>query len=366
MDGKAQLTAKAFKALVGAVTKYPNVGAFGGSEIISLRMGKGLAWASTMGVVLSKARVQAEGELELIGVDQRIIQPFASVCPGTGTVTLGIEENQLVARCGSREIMAALCPGQEHKLPAMKDVGGVEQFNVTKELAAKVGYLAEVAFSDSSRPELCAVMLAGDGRAMAVSQKTVAVFQLQNNGVGKVALPLPLAKGLDEKCEVWVSEKETLVRVGETGGVVVAWYVMPSPTKAQNEFPVAAVDQFGATGRDPVVTCKGKQLVGAVEECDACLGQVSRTGMVLKLEAGKGKIQLSSQNGTAKFRAVIKGYDIQREDAELLLPMEELVHVIPFLQQEEQVTLSTGKNGGMFISFREGWCMFAEFRGKGR
>lgn len=348
MPETVRMIGKDLKSLIRAVMRFPSVGSFAGSELVSLQVKNGWAIASTFGVILSKARVPAEGELELVAGDERALEPFIGGCSDTVKVVIEADEKVLKIRGGKRDSTIARCKGTDHQLPKLKDVGGVEQFTVSKEIAQKVGYLAEVAYSDASKPEICAVMLAGDGRAMAVNQKCIASLKLQNNGVGRVAIPLPLAKILTEGDQVYVSPKETMIRSKGP-----AWYVMPSPVIAQKSFPVDSVTKFEKVGKEPVLTCRGDLLALAIQDCNACLSGISRTEIVITFESGNG-LELTAENGGTRFHRTVRA--AVSKQATMKVPLEELLHLIPFMQDELQLSVGT-KNGETFLSFKDGWAM---------
>src|ERR1700739_2113624 len=84
----AYLTGKNFRALISAVSKFPTIGSFAGADVINLEVREGRAVATTCGIVLSRARVPADGELKLIGLERRTVEAFAGICPETAKLSI--------------------------------------------------------------------------------------------------------------------------------------------------------------------------------------------------------------------------------------------------------------------------------------
>jgi hypothetical protein len=351
---RASVAGKDLKALVTALTRFPSIGAFAGSELIHFRVGKGFLQASSMGVVISRARIQAKGQTPCVAVDSRALGNFTSGFPDNCRVTIDVDENSLAFSHNDRQIKTALIVGQQHSIPKMMGVEGVIEVDVTAEIAERVGYLAGIAYNDNSRPEVNCVLLAGDGRAMAMNQKAVAVLKCHNGGVSsRVALPVPLAQVLVAGDMVWAGPKETVVRSG------ICRYCMPTPTKAQKSFPVESIDQFAKTEREVVCTCNGQQLKDCVSECSSILSQLARTEVVVSLTIGPGKLELFAKNAGVEYRGAV-GLKTSKLETDLTVPLEEMTHIAQFLPDE--VTLSRGKNGETFVSCKDGWAMVPRFK----
>jgi hypothetical protein len=354
---KLVIAGKDFKALIQAVTKFPSVGGIAGSEQINIYTSKGHLIATSFGVVLARAKAPAEGELPLLSVDERLLIPFAQVPNETSKVHIELDEKEIRFKCRNREITAPRNQGIDHKFPHTNGNGA--SIEVTEAIAKRGAYLGQVAFNDASRSDLCAVLMVPTGEAMACNQKAIAVLKYGKKGVQKIALPIPLAKSLSKGDQVWFSEKETVLKSG------IAAYCMPTPTKAQKEFPVDGIQQFAKTDTEPVVRCKGDLLAAAVAECDAILGSIARTEIVLTIKPVGDKLELSSLNGGARFKHLMPTIEVMKENVELRIPLEEMKQTVPFIASEDRVTLSVGKkNGETFITFTEGWCLFPSWKGK--
>ena len=343
------IVGKEFKKLVSAVTLFPSIGSFGGSELVNLHVKGGWATATTFGVVLSMAKVPATGELSLLGINERDMKSVASICTDADQIRIDVDKHVTIHFRG-REIITPLSKGTAHTLPAIED-----PFNVSKEVADKLTYLARVAFGDSSKPELCGVLLAGGGRAMACSQKAIAVLDYNGSKVAnRVALPVPLAKILKAGDVVSCGAKETVVKRGRV------WYCMPSPVRAQKEFPVEQVLAFEKTVKDPLVTCSGVKLAMGFDECQVCLSNVSKNEVKVLLTVADGKLALSSENGGVKFKTVVKAAACA--DGEVMIPLEEMLLVGEFVGEQHDIEITRGrKNGEVFIAFNGGWAMFPAY-----
>jgi hypothetical protein len=346
MDSKVILSGKDYKFLIAAVTRFPSVGSFAGSETINLQAADGKLAATTFNMVLSRARVAVEGELPLVGVNERTLAAFASVCSESAKVSITVSGKVISVRSRRREITTPILEGQKHKIPQLKDITGLK---ITKEIASRVVYLAEVAFTDSSRAELCCVMLASGGQAMACNQNSVGVLDISYKG-GAIAIPISLAKILQAGDTLYVGARETVVR---SGGAV---YSMSSPVKAQKEFPIALVKQYGKMAREEVATVSGVKLAEVVAECNTCLGALARTAVRPRLSVAEDKLEVSGTNSGVKFRAVLPLLGKAAREQVFHVPLESMVHVAAFLGK--RVVLAAGKHGELFLRLDRGWVLF--------
>lgn len=345
---EAKIAGVDFKALIAAVTKHPTAGSFMDSDMVNLQVKDGKAIASTFGVVLSKAFVAAEGEIPLLKIDDRSIGPFAKdVCSSKSDVYIEILEKGVKFRTRNRDITTALAEGNTHKITPTNGNG----ISITEETSKRIGYLSEIAMKDTSRPELCAVLLA-EGKAVAANQKSIAVLTC-NIQTEKTALPIPLARSLLKGDLIYPGAKETIIKSG------IARYAMPAPVKAQAEFPLAFVNKIALVERKTLAKCSGAKLAEALNECSLCLGNISRSEIVVKLDFKEGKLEISALNGGVKFRRVFKV--VTTLDGVLKLPLGEAMQALPLLQ-EKDLTIGIGKNSETFFGFDSGWMLFPSWR----
>ncbi len=349
----AVLLGKDFKAVVRAVAKFAGIGAFAGSELVNLLAVNGNLIATTAGIVLSRAKVPAEGTLPLIAVNERELGDFAGICPDLAKVTIDVGKTEVRVRFKNRELTTILVEGRTFKMPVTKEIPGVE---ITKPIAARVSYLSEIAFNDSSRADLSCVMLTTSGQIIAMNQKTLAVLQASPVKRGNVAIPVPLAKALGVGDVLYVGAKETALRSG------IALYSMPSPVKAQKEFPLTTIKQFAKLDRTEVAVVEASKLATAITECASCLGQTSRSEIVVHLNIAGGKLELSAKAGGAKFRTVFSLLGKDLGEAKFRVPLEGIVHVAAFLGKK--VTLSSGQHSELFLNVDSGWIMFSGWEEK--
>lgn len=347
----AKFSGKEFKRLISAVSKYPSIGNFAGADLINLEVVDGRATATTFGVVLSRARVPAEGELALVGLERRTVEAFAGICPDSAKLTISRNgTKEVLIKFKGREISPPVLDGQRHKIPAIKGVGGIK---ITTKLAERLAYLSSMAYNDSSKPELCCVLLSAAGRAMAANQRAVGCMRSPRLP-GSVAAPLPLARALGAGDVLFAGTKETLVKSG------CAVYSMPSPTRAQKDFPVEMILGFGKVAKTPLASCSGPKFVSAVTECASCLGQLARTEVAADIQLANGKMTITASNGGAKFQAALP---VQCEqEATVKVPLESLVQVMPFVT--EKVNLAVNKTGDVFLDLDVGWAMFPCWKAK--
>lgn len=344
---EAKIAGADFKAVIAAVSRFPTIGTFVDSDKVNIVIANGVLQASTFGVVVSRAEVPAEGDVELCGTDERTVVPYASTVVGQSPVTMVSDGKTIRLRTRNREIMLGSLKGRNNEIP---EVSGA-MLKVTDDVGKKLGYLSEIAMSDQSKPQLCCVMVAAD-KLMAVNQKCVAVLDCKvPEHKGKTALPVPLLNQL-KKGDVLTVGENTVLKSG------IGLYCMPSPTAAQESFPVDTVEKIGKQKKEQIAAIVGDRLVSAFEECATCLGNVSRTEMVTTLTFKKGKMELVAQNGGVQFRRVI-AVDVTQE-ATMILPLEEALHAIPMLKDKD-IRVFRGANGEAFLSFKDGWAMFPTF-----
>src|SRR5215471_15842810 len=141
--------------------------------MVNIVVRNGHAVCSHLGVVLARASLPIEGDLPLIAVDERLIVPFASQHSDAAKIIIESNEKEISIRARGRKINARFKEGTEQPIPKI-DTEGIP---ITPMLAERVGYLAEVAFSDASRPDLCCVMVLPDGRAMACNSRAIVVLK---------------------------------------------------------------------------------------------------------------------------------------------------------------------------------------------
>jgi hypothetical protein len=343
---KAIFSGHLFKVLIAAVQKFPSIGSFAGSEVVNISVADGKATATTFGTVLSRARVEAEGTLKLIGINERDISSFASICTDTAKVTITPSEKSIVLKSRNREINTPVMEAQQYKMPTLKDTPSIP---ITKAIAGRVGYLAGVAFNDMSRPELCCVMLTSTGQAVACDQKTLAVLSASKVKHGNTAIPVTLAKALQVDDVLYIGSKETVLKSG------IALYSMPSPIQAQKDFPLAQITEVGKQARTEVTAVDGEKLALVISECAVCLA--SRTEVVASITVAEGKIVLTAKNGGTVFSAPLSPLGVPSQDTVFRVPLDGIQHVLPFLTGK--ILLSSGRHGELFLGLEDaGWIMF--------
>ena len=350
MVAKVKLTGTDFKALVSALNRFPALGSFAESEVVSFRASQDKAIATSLGTVLTRAAVPAQGDFPLTGIDSRYLASASAITREASNVTISLDNQVVTIKAGTNELTVAAATGQDHKFPSLKTI---QPLTFNKHASQSIQYLAAIAFADNTRPELGCVYLTDDGRAVAVNQKTNAVLRL-GAAQRATAVPVAVAKILVEGDKLYCGELETIVRSG------IAYYVVPSPVAAQKNFPIVAIDQYGAVQKSPVATCTCKHLAQALLDCKASLTAVTRTEVIVRLLSSQTGLELAAESGGAKFRAKIKA--TIKLEAELFAPLEEIIHIAPFLDNDQSVMLSRGTNGELFINFPDGYVMHPAYR----
>lgn len=345
-DYTASLSARAFKQVVSAVTRFPPISALAGAEVIQFQVKKGRATAFTTGMVSSYAKSKAEGSLRASNVDRRVLESFASACPEGAVVRLGLRGPELLLKCKNIELTGIAAEGKDIVMPLHKET---PRITLSKRDAMRVSYLAAVALDDRSRSDLACVMLAKDGNAYACNQKTIAAMKLSKVATD-TAVPLPLAKIVVADDELLLTKKETVLH---SKGAI---YAMPSATDAQTKFPLAAVQEFGAMKhRKKLVGCTGEIFVKAIADCAVCLGQLARTAVIARFTVKGDRLLMQAANGGARFKTSIP--ILEGADGETFyIAVESLTSVVPFMG--EQVRVTRGGSGDTFVSVGGGWALF--------
>jgi len=353
MSEKLELAGKDFYAAIQAVMRFPAVGSFEGAGLIHLEVVETSLVVTRQGIALSVASVPiASGSLKLCAVDEKQISGFSSLCAEAARVVIESGE-EIKFRCRGRETTAPKAKGIEYRMPTLAKK---QRIKGSAELAERINYLAALALEDDTRPEVSCVMLRGDGRAAAVNQRMMAVFDLAKE-VPRAALPIQLAKVFQADDSFEFNNELTLLHSG------CAIHCMPSPAKALKDFPLDLVDAYAQLPRSLVAVCRGEDLARVVGECDMVLGQLAKTALVLTVTVKGGKLQISSENGAARFRAVIACPGKTLEGATIKLPAEEMTRLSEFIAKELQVKLYLDKkNGASFLTLDIGSVAFPSYR----
>lgn len=341
-----------FKSLVSAVTRFPSVGGFGDSEMISFVVAaKGLV-ATASGLVLSQMRVAfASNYTGSFAVSGKDLASFASVCPdGSGTVKLEVAETEVVLKCGPRELRSPLATAKKFPAPVWDGLS----VDVTKEVADGANYLADLAFGDTSRAELCCVMFTDRGEAMASDQRTLAVLRVPEFKT-PVAVPVTLAKALAVGDRLHVGTKDTVLKR------VDATYSMPTLVKAQKGFPLGRIREIAKKPRKAIATVDGAKLAAAVGECATALA--ARTEIVSTVTVSGAKVVLEAKNGGAKYTqtfSAIASKGASATDTSFKVPLDSVLRTVPFLTGHVQ--LSQGQDGELILSLEGGWVQFSAWK----
>jgi len=342
-----ELKGKHFKALIKAVTRFPSVGNFAGADLVNLQVVDGKATATTFGIVLARARVPAAGVMSLVGIERRAIESYCAYISEKSSVTIKTDGGKFVAKSGERETTLAMDQKvAAHKLPRIKDLPQIE---ITEDIAARATYLADVAYNDTSRAELCCVMLAEGGMAIAVDQTTFAVLTVATKAAN-VPIPLPLAKQLQAGDVLYLGERETVLVSG------IGTYSMPSPVKALKDFPLALVKKLGEAKREKAAVVDGKLLAEAIGECGGVVGSLARTETIITISTSSEKrLHFAATNGGAEYKTSMPALSVKGEFV-FRLPLDGVIRALPFMA--DKVTMSQSEHGDLYLDIGSGWCLF--------
>jgi hypothetical protein len=345
------VTGKDFKLLIEAVTRFPSIGTSG---LISLKASDNKITASNTGIVISKATKECNGELPIIGIDEKMLIPLAGVVGDASKVIVTVQEKEISIRSKTREITAPNTAGKDVVLPKLSATG----LDITDDIASKIRYLSNVAMQDSARPEVNCVMLAGPS-VIAINQKAIAYLVCNNTSKENIAIPLAIAKAIKSGDTLYAQPQDTFVKSG------IGWYAMPSPVKAQQSFPVATIEYLDKSETAPFAVLKGHVLASALLECSSILSALSKVDVVLTMEISNSKLQMSAMSGTAKFRRVVATLKVGDDSSKLNLPLEQAKDIGPLIEEEESITVGIGKkHNEVFFKFSNGWAMFPSWHGK--
>ncbi len=346
----SSLTVKAsdFKALLSAATRFPIVGGLAGSEMLTLTTSKGSMFASSLGVVLSKSKCPVEGEIPGIAVDERLLSSFAAVCDDSQVITITVDKE--ICLHGKHDVTAPLAPPANHRMTPIKELKNAVRLDIAADIAKRISYLSALAFSDSSRGELCCVMLLGD-QAMAASQKAVGIFACVS-GVTRTALPLPIARVVKAGDVVYVSPTETILKSG------IGTYAIPSQLQAQQNFPSAAIESMRKSQVSLAFSCAGPLFAAAVADAHKCLSSLSGLEIVLLFRVTDNVLTITGENGGAKFTTSLP-VKAGKYTGEFRLPLNELLGVIAFPAKQLQIAI--GEKGEVTLTLDDGWSLFPAF-----
>ena len=287
----ATVPSKDFKELVKAVSRFPSIGAFAGSEMIMLSTSKNVLLASSYGVVLSKASTPIEGDLPLLAVDERVLIQFATTCGDDGTVTITTDGKIVLFKHKKKEVKVPFTSGQVHEFPVVDKAKGL---HLSSTLAKKINYLSMLAHSDSSRLELCCVMLS-QNRAISCSPKVFANLGTDYTSTENAPIPLPLAKELREGDTLIPGKSHTVLVSG------VGQHCMPALVKARESFPLAVVEKYNAAIKSEICMVSLNRLNKLVGDCDTILSAIAKTEVVLCFSYAKGRLSLKATNSSTEF-----------------------------------------------------------------
>jgi hypothetical protein len=337
---------KDFKAIVSAATKFPILGGIAGSELVSLTAKNDILRASTLGTMLSQAKCVCVGTDVGFAIDIRLLTSFASVCSELNDVVIDVDQT-ITLKSKNKEITAPLIQAANHKMTPIKDLQYSCKLELTGALANQLNFLSALAFSDSSRAELCCVMLT-KVNAIACSQKAVAVLS-SIKADDNTALPLPIAKSLAAGDIVYVGPNETILRSG------LGTYAIPSPVKAQAEFPVAAISSMLQTKETPLFDVQGSLFAAALAEADKCLSAIARTEITISIDLQPNDIVISGENGGAKYKANLPVSVLGT--GKIHLPLVEISEASAFMD-DTVLHVSSGANGETILKIGNAWFLF--------
>ena len=316
--------------------------------MINLMATGGELVATHIGVAISKVRIGAEGELPWTGVSEGILEGIVSLCTDTSKVTLRREGTVLLLKCrGREESTVALTANEELKVPSVKNLTGIE---ISDKIGPRVSYLAALAHSDTSRAELCCVMMTATGELLACSPKVIASLKGRKMSEN-IAVPLVLAKSLSAGDVLYPGPKSTVVKTA------IATYSMPAPVKAQQNFPIAKIVEFSKSQTTKVASVAGEHFTSALEDCKSCLSRLSSDAEILvDLRFDDKGLALSAASGPTIFKAPVSLITASNQTGSFRAPLEEMLALIPFMTTD--LSFERGEHDDLFIRMPVGWAWF--------
>jgi hypothetical protein len=344
---QAVVAGKDFRDLTKAIGRFPGWQV----PIVNVSVSDGKLTATQMGMATAKVVVPAGGRLPWTGVDARVMDGIAALCTDTSKVILTRDESQISLKClGREEKTAATEARADVKIPSVKDLTGIE---ISEEIAPRVAYLAEVAHSDTSRVELCCVMMTATGELIACSPKIIAVMKGQKMSEN-IAVPLMLAKVLITGDVLYLGPKVTIVKTA------IAAYSMAAPVRAQIDFPIGKIVEFGKSKTSDVASMDGGKFVAALEDCKSCLSRLAPVDVIVDLAVSESEVQLSAASGPTVFKASIP-LTKHKQMGTFRAPMAELVALLPFMA--DGVRMAKGEKEDLFLRVDAGWIWFPAYVG---
>ena len=328
----------------------PTIGSFAGSEMVMLSADKGKAKVASYGVALSRATIQCEGSIPLCAIEERALQSFAGLCPDDSKVGVTVTDKQVTLRCKKMDLDIPFKAGEVYEVVSTEGTVGLA---IGEDVAKKTAYLSQLAFSDSSRPELCCVMLSGK-KIISCSPKAFGVLSSGTDLVDRAPVPIPFAKELKEGDVLYAGKKTTVLVSG------IGTYAIPTQIKALKDFPIAVIEKYGAAKRTSICALSGTKLGGMLTACSTILGGMAKTDVILSMETKEARLHLSAQNGSARFHESIQ---LKKMDSAVSfsLPMDEMKAAIELLQGD--IGLQQGPGGEIFISLSaDEWLMLPPWK----
>lgn len=358
-SSKAQIPAHSFKSMVDAVSKFPSIGGYSGSDTINLEIKDGVASVSVAGgVVSSFSSCEATGTLPVVALNDKLIYGFANLCGGDSPVTIEVKDKEIVLRCKSERVSHPFKQGVRHAAPVIEKIDGAIRIDVTDEVAEKFGYLASFAFNDQCMPELCCVYVHPSKKMLSFAVHICGVFDVDVKAKTGAPIPLPLAKELIKGDIVYAGSHETAVWSGKS------IYTMPTPVAAIAGFPHKMLLEFANIPRDLIVECTEAALADAARKFSMCLGSLSREEIKLRATVADGRFALHAENAGASYNTVVRGAE-HHKDAIFYFPLNDLSKVMESSGTDANISIYQGKKGGeVFLVFESGWIVFGGHKSK--
>ena len=190
----------------------------------------------------------------------------------------------------------------------------------------------------------------GDVYALACNQKVVACMRVGSIKQSKIrtAVPLLLARSLTKGDRLYSGAKETVMSSG------VSCYSVPSPVRAQKDFPLDTIFGYGKLDRARSAVCSGERLGSAVTECSTVLA--AKTDVRLRRTVTAEGIGILGRSGTVEYKTRIPVLKEPTAIGEFSAPLDAISPVVPLLTGD--VVLAGGPHGELFLSMKSSWVMF--------
>jgi len=291
------MPAKSFRALIGAVLKFPPSATVAASQVIHFGVSRGRARASIAGTIVSTASVVCGSALDDFSSDYRPLESFAELLPDDATLDIesSSKESHVLFKCGGLDLKLPLTKGAVLPRPKVPE----PFFTATEETAKLLRWLASVAESDETKPDMHCVYLR-HGAAIAGDQQCIVI--INHKDLPDVDSPLPLCVCAQLKPGDKLANAENGLLVVSGCGVAQ----VPHLTQTLH-FPLGVVDRLEAAKMSSYGRCDVAALRTVFKESSDCVARIPNVPACITLTFTDSGIHVLAKSDTASFHTSLSG-----------------------------------------------------------